>query len=1105
VTVAADTDDIRDPTASRLAPSASITGSAGIGPENRTLPRYLLSTPQIIDDPLRPLLHLADAADDIAERVAVHAAVVSVADPLETHLGRAFDIQLSSLVRAFHTQDYVVDAFAFTWDPKYSSSKGIGKRIPEGGSTAYAGQQRSMPSVLLFRKDLWREQAPRPEEPIGTEYFVVLLVGESPTFGIQPDAFRKAARCAAAINSIKDIKDDGPGTRRDWFRERCSSIRGQSRENASSPALQIIGPSFSGSMQSLALAVSSLINANPTLTVNVVSPSATVNSNERIREWTDSMTSTLDKVRYRALGASLEDQMHALCNYYYGAFPALGKTSSLGADDPKIVFLAEESTFGRGVSDLLATPAQPSTGRERLMHPPKERTGTTECAKDPTLWRRFVRNTRVASFSQNIAAIRAEQTRADQRANEILREILQSQSPLLNLDLSTVDESVDRPPVYHRGLSSRSDELMLYGTFNALSVWVKPAIVAIVATDVRDRLFLLNEVRKSLPTALPVLLEMDYLTAHPDYRKISRGSIVIPNGDTLLCLDKQYKGIERCGGPERIYLSFPSDYAANMFRAIFHLVSGSSQDSLLSGDRKGPADQTTIERPGKNERATNDAPKTPQPWVTTLAGFRKMSGTHSSSRLLAANSRLSLERPSYAFFLLLGISVILVSIWLGRYCRNYLVLMSPLRNANPFQGIQENAGCRESAMDDPLSDDTLTLRRRNRLITIPLLTAGGIVVLIALGQLGRMYGWLQPPNRGQGYAWSSLWDLELPWWTWDLAHGIDVLALACLYILYLCIAILAFWRLYLWGRHCYVFMNALDTDAEDAATAEGNNQHPYLKVAGFFVLFFLLTVILFFVWSRGVPSAAEPVWPSIGVGLSLLGLGAMFLTVLWTEARSWTMLAQLLTPTIEMLRRSPHRPEILKDDNAEFRWPSPVLLNELPRSPFNLHFRERDLMALNRESAEVWADHTREFLKGGWSFSPNSGYTFERWQSRLVAEMRCAAVAVRSAAWCGILAPIIVLLTMSVYPPFDERLLTTASVTLIVIGFAMTIYIALRLEQHPLLGRMFTQHGDRLTIGGAFGALWGKLIAASIILIPVLFPDFLDWVYGLLQSINSLR
>lgn len=1099
---AADTDDTQDPTPSRFASSAFIADSASIERKNPLLPEYLLSTPQIIDDPLKPLLHLADAADDIAERVTVHAAVVSVADPLETHLGRAFDIQLSSLVRAFHTQDYVVDAFAFTWNPKYSGGKGIGKRIPEGGSTAYSGQQRRMPSVLLFRKDLWRERVPGPEKPIGAEYFIVFLVGESPTFGVQPEAFRKAAQCAVALNSTAN---DRSASQRNWFGERCSSAWEKINKNDSESVLQIIGPSFSGSMQSLALAVGSLINAHPELKVNIVSPSATVNSNERILEWASSITSTVNHVRYRALGASLEDQMHSLCDYYYSAFPALAKSTDPGADDPKIVFLAEESTFGRGVSDLLAIPAQSPRGNEHLVEPPKERTGRTECAKDSTLWRMFVRNTRVASFSQNISAIRAEQSRADQRANELLREILQSQSPLLKLDLSTLDESVDRPPVYHRSLSSRSDELMLYGTFNALSVWVRPAIVAIVATDVRDRLFLLNEVRKSLPTALPVLLEMDYLTAHPDYRKISRGSIVIPNGETLLCLDKQYKGIERCGGPEKIYLSFPSDYAANMFRAIFHLVSGNDPADTPPGGRKGLGDQNPFEWPDDEENAANDAPNKPQPWVTTLAGFQKISESYPSSRLLAADSRLSLEKPTYSFFLLLGISVIIVSIWLGLYCRNYLVLMSPLRNANPIHGIKEDTACTESAKGEPTTYDEVALRKRSRWIAFPLLTAGGIVTLMALGQLGRIYGWLEPPGRGQGYTWYSLQDFALPWWNWDLAHGTDTLALACLYILYLCISILAFWRLYLWGRHCYTYMNSLDTDSEEAGTAKRHNQHPYLRIVGFFFLFFLFMVVLFFVWSRGVPSAVEPAWPSIAVSLSLLGLGAVFLAVLWTEARSWTMLAQTLTPTIEMLRRSAHRPEILKDDDAEFRWPSPVLLNELPRSPFSLHFRERDLTALNRESTEVWADHTREFLRGGWSFSPKSGYTFERWQARLVAEMRCAAVAVRSAAWCGILAPIIVLLTMSVYPPFDQRLLTTASVTLIVIGFAMTIYIALRLEQHPLLGRMFTQHGDKLTIGGAFGALWGKLAAASIILIPVLFPDFLDWVHGLLQSINSLR
>jgi hypothetical protein len=103
------------------------------------------------------------------------------------------------------------------------------------------------------------------------------------------------------------------------------------------------------------------------------------------------------------------------------------------------------------------------------------------------------------------------------------------------------------------------------------------------------------------------------------------------------------------------------------------------------------------------------------------------------------------------------------------------------------------------------------------------------------------------------------------------------------------------------------------------------------------------------------------------------------------------------------------------------------------------------------------------------------------------------------------LAPTTLLFGMSLYPPFAERTLTTASVMLILVGFALVMYVVIKLEQHPLLGRMFTQNGDHLSIGAAVGALWGKVAMAAVILIPVLFPDVLSGLYGLLQSINSLQ
>lgn len=65
---------------------------------------YLLATPQI-RDPRVPLEYAAPAASQMR----VETAVVTVADPLETQLGRTFDIQLSSLIRAFHAQGYVLD------------------------------------------------------------------------------------------------------------------------------------------------------------------------------------------------------------------------------------------------------------------------------------------------------------------------------------------------------------------------------------------------------------------------------------------------------------------------------------------------------------------------------------------------------------------------------------------------------------------------------------------------------------------------------------------------------------------------------------------------------------------------------------------------------------------------------------------------------------------------------------------------------------------------------------------------------------------------------------------------------------------------------------
>ncbi|RKT43030.1 hypothetical protein BDD21_0338 [Thiocapsa rosea] len=1042
-------------------PNPSFAGSTRSG--------YLLSTPQITD-PLAPLAHAEHAAGSIGVRTAV----VTVADPLETHLGRAFDVQVSALIRAFHTKDFVLDGFALTWNLSRAEAVQDGGDIPVNGSTSFTDDQRSRPSVLVFRRDLWRHVEGAGDGGAagpGSEYFVVFLVGESPTFGVQPHAFRCAITCAARLADASDPER---------FAQPCACNESDlARKRAT---LEIIGPTFSGSMHSLALVLASLSSNGAEIKVNLQSPSATVQSNHRVTELIHRIVGEPLDLQYTSLASSLNDQLGALARYAYGKnmLKPKGNKGKKGG----VLILAEESTFGHGVSELL---------RSERRHDIAKSTSDKDALADSEAWSTFLDITRVAGFPQNIAAIRGEHSRIDQKQSESRRDLLKVRNRLLELDLSGIDLVTDRPPAYRRLLSSRSDELMLYGTFDALRVRVNPAMVVIVATDVRDRLFLLNEVRKSLPNALPVLMEMDYLTTHPDYRKISRGALVVPNGDTVLRVDSN-GCLTSCGqggtgpcaggktdsdGDRKSYLSFPADYAANLFRAALNLIDTGSS----------PKDQT-------HSGGSNCDQKAVSLYVTTLAGFQQVypdvgSGMKDDgrptepaaprSRLLAADGRLLLDRPITIFFLIAAIVVVASSSWLAVFGRAHLVMFSPLRHPNPLCGIREARFNRENDEGEDPDGAKRKLLRLNRFLSIGLLVLGLAVLVIAGTHL---YG-LFLPTRQQ---------------TWSLAHGRDVAMLIGLFLLYLCVAIVAGWKLSLWRRRCIGHLSSL---AGTAGIPSPDRSRGQVALSAAVVV---VVALLLLAWFSGIPNSVDSALTSLFVNSILLLLGFWFLAELWTESRRLAWFAQLLAPTAGLSAESAAaKPALSNGSPPSESWANPIQLNSLPQSPFNLHFRERDLAALAASSDETWRAQTRELLECRSPIKAESNDSFRIWQARLVAEMRYGTTAIRSCAWAAILAPTTILLGIGLYPPYGERLMTTASVVLVFVAFALTMSVVIKLEQHPLLGPLFTLNRDKLSFGGVIGALWGKLIAAAVILIPVLFPDALSGLYGLLQSIDSLR
>src|SRR5688572_10089379 len=240
-----------------MAPAEQEVGAPPASPRTETLApaaSYFSATPQLT--PLRPFAHLPPNAT-----ARIHAAVVTAPDPLETRLGRSFDMALAAMIAAFQARGYVLDGFALAWGLRDASSTASPRGAPAKSDPEAAAPDlhRYVPSVMLFRKDGWREGE-------GVEYYAVFLVGDSQTFGVEPVAFDRAARCVLLLNGIG--------------REELQRVRERDCDTAGAMPLRgrldLIGPSFSGSMQSVAIALGNLC-AGPCgdgVQVRVLSPSA---------------------------------------------------------------------------------------------------------------------------------------------------------------------------------------------------------------------------------------------------------------------------------------------------------------------------------------------------------------------------------------------------------------------------------------------------------------------------------------------------------------------------------------------------------------------------------------------------------------------------------------------------------------------------------------------------------------------------------------------------------------------------------------------------------------------------------------------------------------
>lgn len=306
---------------------------------------------------------------------------------------------------------------------------------------------------------------------------VVLLVPESLKRGIQKDAFLEALDLA-------------------------NGLHGASVEDR----VSILGPSFSGSAESLRLALLRWQESRGgPLKFQVASGSATAQGVGEVFAAMDDVpfcrTVLPDEALKDAAFTFLRDEM--------------------GWDLRKVALLTEADTaYGQGSIALRKGPRRKKDKKEDK----KEREKEDE--KEKKRWSRIYGGLVLVPFPSHISDVRNAVETEEEKSQKAaaLENPLQTNRPGLDLSLTGGEQDPDLVPTFST-LTTQSNDLMLSNLLGTIS---REGIryVGILATDVKDKIFLAEEVRDFAPDVVLFTFDNNLLYAHPQYTQTMDGMLV---------------------------------------------------------------------------------------------------------------------------------------------------------------------------------------------------------------------------------------------------------------------------------------------------------------------------------------------------------------------------------------------------------------------------------------------------------------------------------------------------------------------------------------------------------------------------------------------------
>lgn len=373
--------------------------------------------------------------------------IVTLPDPVGSHFAREFDVLLAALSRGLGSLGYVRDLYCMPWSTD-----------PEAEST-----HEERPGLVLFT---------------GNEAVVAaLLVGETPLAGVHAGAME------AALTRAEDMvaaSSDGPAGDRDGSR-----------------TLEILGPTFSGSAESINLALTSWRSTRArerAVTIRIRSGSATVNGlGEVLRRNLEPGASGVTVESYRSLTASNLDLQSCVWNRFvperlglrtrlppalnerlpegHPCAPRSSDSADPDADNGRVALLVESSAYGRDF-------------QESGFH--------------------------VLPFPMHVWRLR-ELYEKQRAARTPSSEIPGRETAAPEIELERRPRGI---PAFGGGATLASQDMILNGILRDLAR-KRFEVIGVVASDVIDKRFLAERLQELAPGSRVVTFEGDVLLADP--------------------------------------------------------------------------------------------------------------------------------------------------------------------------------------------------------------------------------------------------------------------------------------------------------------------------------------------------------------------------------------------------------------------------------------------------------------------------------------------------------------------------------------------------------------------------------------------------------------